>query len=295
MVKNANIKAHLALFGANLIYGLNYSVAKDVMPEYIQPFGFILLRVLGASLLFWFFHSLLSNEKIDKKDWPRIALCGLFGVAMNQLLFFSGLNITTPINAAIIMTSNPILVIIAASIILHDIITRQKVIGLALGVIGALLIILFKADFSFDATTWPGDLMIFMNAASYGVYLVIVKPLMTKYKPLTIIKWVFTFGLIYVLPFGFYDFMNIEWGTFSTTIWLETAFVVVCTTFFAYLLNIFALKNLKPATVSTYIYTQPVLASLFAIIMGKDELSIVKIIGALFIFTGVYIVSKRFS
>ncbi|MDB9725618.1 DMT family transporter [Salibacteraceae bacterium] len=294
-MKNTNIKAHAALFAANLIYGLNYSVAKDVMPEYIQPFGFILLRVLGASLLFWFFHSLLSNEKIDKKDWPRIALCGLFGVAMNQLLFFAGLNITTPINAAIIMTSNPILVLIAASIILHEVITKQKILGLSLGVIGALLIIIFKADFSFDSTTWPGDVMILMNAASYGVYLVIVKPLMTKYQPLTIIKWVFTFGLLYVIPFGFYDFMAIEWSSFTTTIWLETAFVVICTTFFAYLLNIFALKKLQPSTVSTYIYTQPVLASFFAIIMGKDELSLVKIVGAVLIFTGVYIVSKRFT
>ncbi|MAZ35960.1 MAG: EamA family transporter [Crocinitomicaceae bacterium] len=289
------MKAHAALFAANLIYGLNYSVAKDVMPEYIQPFGFILLRVLGASLLFWFFHSLLSNEKIDKKDWPRIALCGLFGVAMNQLLFFAGLNITTPINAAIIMTSNPILVLIAASIILHEVITKQKILGLSLGVIGALLIIIFKADFSFDSTTWPGDVMILMNAASYGVYLVIVKPLMTKYQPLTIIKWVFTFGVLYVIPFGFYDFMAIEWSSFTTTIWLETAFVVICTTFFAYLLNIFALKKLQPSTVSTYIYTQPVLASFFAIIMGKDELSLVKIVGAVLIFTGVYIVSKRFT
>lgn len=294
-MKNTNIKAHAALFAANLIYGLNYSVAKDVMPEYIQPFGFILLRVLGASLLFWFFHSLLSNEKIDKKDWPRIALCGLFGVAMNQLLFFAGLNITTPINAAIIMTSNPILVLIAASIILHEVITKQKILGLSLGVIGALLIIIFKADFSFDSTTWPGDVMILMNAASYGVYLVIVKPLMTKYQPLTIIKWVFTFGVLYVIPFGFYDFMAIEWSSFTTTIWLETAFVVICTTFFAYLLNIFALKKLQPSTVSTYIYTQPVLASFFAIIMGKDELSLVKIVGAVLIFTGVYIVSKRFT
>jgi len=294
-VKNTNIKAHAALFAANLIYGLNYSVAKDVMPEYIQPFGFILLRVLGASLLFWFFHSLLSNEKIDKKDWPRIALCGLFGVAMNQLLFFAGLNITTPINAAIIMTSNPILVLIAASIIFHEVITKQKILGLSLGVIGALLIIIFKADFSFDSNTWPGDVMILMNAASYGVYLVIVKPLMTKYQPLTIIKWVFTFGLLYVIPFGFYDFMAIEWSSFTTTIWLETAFVVICTTFFAYLLNIFALKKLQPSTVSTYIYTQPVLASFFAIIMGKDELSLVKIVGAVLIFTGVYIVSKRFT
>ena len=294
-MKNTNIKAHAALFAANLIYGLNYSVAKDVMPEYIQPFGFILLRVLGASLLFWFFHSLLSNEKIDKKDWPRIALCGLFGVAMNQLLFFAGLNITTPINAAIIMTSNPILVLIAASIIFHEVITKQKILGLSLGVIGALLIIIFKADFSFDSNTWPGDVMILMNAASYGVYLVIVKPLMIKYQPLTIIKWVFTFGLLYVIPFGFYDFMAIEWSSFTTTIWLETAFVVICTTFFAYLLNIFALKKLQPSTVSTYIYTQPVLASFFAIIMGKDELSLVKIVGAVLIFTGVYIVSKRFT
>ncbi len=294
-MKNANIKAHLALFGANLIYGINYSVAKDVMPEFIKPLGFILLRVLGAFLLFWLVHSLVSNEKIDRKDWPRIALCGLFGVAINQLLFFSGLSITTPINAAIIMTSNPILVIIAASIILHEAITKYKLIGLTLGIIGALLIIVFKADFTFDASTWPGDVMVFINALSYGIYLVLVKPLMSKYQPLTVIKWAFTFGLIYVLPFGFNQFSEIEWSTFSSTIWLETGFVVVFTTFFAYLLNIFALKNLQPSTVSTYIYTQPVLAALFAILMGKDEITLVKVVGTVLIFSGVYIVSKRFS
>lgn len=287
-----NFKAHLALLTANIIYGINYTVAKDVMPEFISPFGFIFCRVVGALFLFWIVFS-FSYEKVAKKDLLLLAVCGLFGVAANQLMFFHGLNLTTPINAGIIMTSNPIFVLIASAIILKNRITLLKVSGIVVAITGALLLLLFKNDFSFGSETISGDIFIFLNALSYGTYLVLAVPLMRKYKPLTVITWVFTFGAIYVFPFGIEQFTQIEWSTFSSTIWWEFAFVIIGTTFFAYLLNIYGLKNLSPSTVSTYIYLQPLLATIFAISAGKDTLDWIKIVAALLIFSGVYLVSKR--
>jgi drug/metabolite transporter (DMT)-like permease len=288
---NTNLKAHLALIGANVIYGLNYSIAKDVMPAHILPFGFIFCRVLGALGLFWLVHS-FNYEKVEKKDFLLLAICGLFGVAANQLMFFYGLNITTPINAGIIMTSNPILVLIASAIILKNKITAIKIGGIFLGISGALLLLLFKTDFSFGSETITGDIFIFLNAMSYGIYLVIAVPLMKKYKPLTVIKWVFTFGFIFVLPFGIQQFTEIDWSTFTTDIWLKFGFVIIGTTFLAYLFNIYGLKKLSPSIVSTYIYLQPLLATSFAIWIGKDSLDWIKIVAALLIFSGVYLVSR---
>ncbi len=291
---NSSFKAHIALLGANVIYGINYSVAKDVMPEYIQPFGFIFCRVIGALMLFWLVHS-FSYEKVAKKDLLLMAICGLFGVCANQLMFFYGLNITTPINAGIIMTSNPIMVLLASAIILKNKITIDKVSGIFLGIIGALMLLLFKKDFSFGSETLLGDMFIFFNALSYGIYLVLAVPLMRKYKPLTVIKWVFTFGFIFVFPFGIKEFTEIPWSTFPNKIWLEFAFVIIGTTFFAYLLNIYGLKKLNPSVVSTYIYLQPLLAAVFAIWAGKDTLDWIKIVAALLIFSGVYMVSRTKS
>jgi len=292
-------KAHAALFGANLIYGINYSVAKVVMPAYIQPNGFILLRVSGAVLLFWLLASIYrSKEKIDRSDWLRLAICALFGVAINQLLFFQGLNLTTPINAAIIMTTNPILVMIAASIMLKERIQWIKVMGISLGLGGALSLILFnssEATLDFGANTLLGDLLVFLNATSYALYLVTVKPLMAKYQPITVVKYVFSFGLIMVLPFGWSDLSAVEWLAFTWEVTASALFVVIGTTFFAYLFNIYALKRVSPSTVSVYIYSQPILAALIAIAWGKDQLDLLKVLAAALIFAGVYLVSVRKS
>lgn len=263
------------------------------MPGYIKPFGFIMLRVLGALPLFWLISVLGPREKVSRKDLGRLAICGFFGVAANQLMFFAGLNITTPINAAIIMTTNPILVLIAASFILNQAITKRKILGIAFGIVGASALILFRGNLNLDSSTWTGDLLIFLNSMAYGVYLVLVAPLMSKYRPITVIKWVFAFGALYVIPFGFSQFSEIEWSSFTWEIGLKAAFVVFFTTFIAYLFNVFGLKYLKPSTVSTYIYSQPIFAAIVAIMLGKDQITITKVIAASFIFLGVYLVSKK--
>ena len=285
--------AHIALFTANLIYGINYTVAKDVMPDFIQPLGFIFLRVSGAVLLFWLCYRLFFYEKVAKDDLFKLALCGLFGVAINQMLFFEGLNLTTPINAAVIMVTNPILVLIMGAFLATEAITKRKMLGITLGAIGAISLITYGGAVELNPDHFWGNIMVLINAASYGVYLVLVKPLMKKYKPITVISWVFLFGFIYVIPFGWNDFQAIEWTSMPADIFWKAAFVVICTTFMAYLLNIYGLKSLNPSTVSTYIYLQPVLASLVAIFAGSDSLSTIKIGAALIIFAGVYLVSVR--
>jgi len=286
-----DLRPHLSILGANIIYGINYTVAKDVMPNFVTPFGLVLCRVIGALFLFWCVH-LFNYEKIEKKDLLLLASCGFFGVFANQMMFLYGLNNTTPINASIIMVSNPILVLIASAIILKSKVTFLKIGGIASGITGALLLLLFKNDFSFGSENFLGNLFIFLNAMSYGIYLVIAVPLMRKYKPLTVITWVFTFGIIFVFPLGIQEFIQIKWQTFSPFIWFEFSFIVVATTFFAYLLNIYGLKKLNPTIVSSYIYLQPLLAAIIAIWAGKDGLDWVKIVAAILIFSGVYLVSK---
>lgn len=286
-----SLKAHLALFGANLIYGINYTVAKDVMPLYLLPTSFVVLRVIGASLLFWILGSIYKTGKIEKCDWLRLILCAVFGVAVNQLFFFEGLSRTTPINAGILMVVTPILVLVISNIILREKITFLKIAGIATGISGALFLLLSKAKGSFSNDTFLGDAFIFFNAASYAVYLVIVKPLMFKYHPVTVMKWVFLLGLLIVLPFGLNDISDISWDTMPIIIYFEIIYVIVFTTFLAYLLNTFGLHHMNPSVVSIYIYIQPLLAAFIAVILGKDTIDLTKIISAVFIFTGVYLVS----
>ena len=290
---NKIVLAHISLFVANLIYAINYTFAKDVMPTFIQPSGFILLRVTGAVTLFLIFYFLFVNERVEKKDIIRLAICGVFGVAINQLLFFEGLNLTTPINAAIIMTINPVLVIIMSALILFEKINIRKGIGIALGLVGASALIINGGSVSGNTNYMLGNMFVFVNAASYGLYLVLVKPMMQKYHPITVMFYVFGFGLLYVLPFGYTELMAVDWLSFPPIIIWEVLFVVICTTVIAYLLNSSALKLLNPSTVSIYIYLQPVLATLFAIFRGADALDEMKIISAIIIFVGVYLVSVR--
>jgi len=283
--------AHAALFIVNLIYALNYTIAKDVMPNYIEPSGFILLRVLGGTFLFLIFYAFFIRERVDKKDYFSFALCGLFGVAINQLFFFEGLNLTTPINAAIIMTTNPILVIVISAFLIREKITLQKIIGIFFGIVGAGTLILNSGSISFDNDFFIGNILVFINATSYAIYLVLVKGLMKKYQPLTVMFFVFLFGLFFVFPFGYQQLTSINIDLFTSDIYLKILFVVVCTTFIAYLFNAFALKTLSPSVVSIYIYLQPVLASVIAIIYNSDSIDYIKIVSSFFIFTAVFLVS----
>ena len=290
MKQNNNIKAHVALLLANIIYALNYGWAKDVMSGgYLEPFAFILMRVIGATILFWSI-SLFFKEKVANKDKLKMALCGVFGVAANQLLFFKGLDETTRINAAIIMVASPIIVALLSALIIKEKPSILRLIGIVIGLGGACFIIL-QNNTDNEGSTLFGNLLIILNATSYGLYLVLVKPLMSKYSPLTVIKWVFTFGLIIVLPFGLTEVDTIIWNMPNDII-LKIGFVIIFTTFFCYLFNIYGVKRVSPTVVSSYIYLQPILTSFIAVVSGHETISSAMIVSSLLIFLGVYLVSK---
>ena len=296
-----NVNAHLALLFVNVLYGASHVLAKGVMPQFLSPNVFILFRVLGATLLFWLVISSIGREKIDKADYPRLIACGLFGVAINQLFFFHGLNLSSAFNSGIIMALNPIMVAILSFFLLKERVTLLRTFGIALGATGAILLTLKGATRKGDSSL--GDLFLFINSLSYAIYLVIVKPLMQRYKPITVITWVFTFGLGFVILFPptVPQFIATNYSGFTSEIILKIGYVIVGVTFLTYLLTMFGLKYLSPTVSSSYIYTQPVtvilFAWLFAILNWSEDytgtITFEKIGYMLVIFTGVYITSKR--
>lgn len=285
--------AHLAAIGANLIFGINYVVAKGIMPDYLLPRPIIFLRVAGASIIFWLVSMFFPAEKVEKKDMMRLAVCAIFGVAVNQILFFEGLNLTTPINASIIMVTIPIMVMVFAHFIIGDKINMNKLIGILFGFTGAVYLILQGGKISVISNTTLGNLLTFLNAASYSLFLVLVKPLLKKYSALTVMKWVFTFGFIFILPFTWEQLMNSDFNAIPTHIWFSIIYVVLFTTVLAYFLNNSSLKTISPTTNSAYIYAQPLIATLISLWASKDRLTYIEVLAAILIFTGVYFVNFK--
>jgi len=286
-------RVHGALLLVGIIYGVNYSIAKFVMPTYIQPFGFILLRVSTTTILFWLTHLLFVKEKVaNRSDYGRLLLCALFGVGVNQLCFFAGLNLTTPVNASVIMTLVPVMVMLVSYFVLKERLTKSKILGLAVGFTGAVLLVLTN-EVSFQNAGFTGDLLILVNATSYSLYLVLVKPLMNRYNAMTVSKWLYLFGLVMVLPFGYQQFMDVQWASIPTNIWLAIIYVIIGISYLAYFLNGWSLKHVNSSVVGIYIYLQPVFASVVSISIGQDTFVLQKLLYALLIFTGVYLVSRQ--
>jgi len=291
-VKIPDFKQHIAMLLVGLLYGTNYSIVKIITPEYILPFGLIVIRVAIAAACFWLI-GLSVNEKINwRADWVRIVLCAFFGVGINMLFFFKGVSLTTAINGSIIMTLTPVMVFVTSLILLKEKVTLLKVLGLAVGFLGAFLII-YSPGTGISLGNWKGDVLILLNAMSYGVYLVLVKPLMTRYTPITVAKWIFFFGFLLVLPVGWNEFTQIEWQALTAKVYFSMAFVIIGVTVIVYVLNIWALKKVNPSTVGVYIYVQPVFATLIASTFFGEILSIRHLIAALLVFAGVWLVVKR--
>jgi len=291
---NSRHLALLAALAAALIYGLTFTIAKHVMPEFIKPYGFIVLRVSGATLLFWVAGFFIAKEKIAKADYGRIFLGALFGVGLNMLTFFKGLSYTTPINASVVMVTTPIIVLTLSAIILKEHLAKYRIAGIFIGLLGAVYLIAYGNGLHLNnAQIHLGNFLVFINAFSYSLYLILVKKLTSKYHPVTFAKWLYLMGFFMVLPFGFKDLQQIAWQTMPTGIFYKMLFVVVFATFVTYLFNLLAVRKLKPTTVSVFIYLQPFIATTFALIMKSDTLNIHKIAASALIFTGVYLVSKK--
>jgi drug/metabolite transporter (DMT)-like permease len=294
-----NYKAHLALLGANIIYGINFLIAKGLMPEKFNPSALVLLRIIAAGILFWIIKQFVI-EKVEKKDFILLAFCGLFGISTNMLLFFHGLSLTSPIDASIIMTTTPVIVLILSAFILKERITAYKYLGIFIGGTGAVVLILYGKTLE-GTSSFLGNLFVFLNACSYGLYLVLVKPLMKKYKAITVISWVFLFGLLFVFPIGISDLISTDFSAFTMNTYLSLAFVIIGTTFLTYLFNIYALSKVAPSVNGSYIYLQPVVSfivvSIYAFALKNSEYSqdinLIKILSCFMVIIGVFLISKN--
>ena len=285
----------LAALGATVIYGLNHTIAKNIMPIYITPFGFILLRVLGAAILFWVVSFFIKPEKIKKKDWPRLIACSFLGMVINMLAFFKGLELSTPVNSSVIITISPIIVFIFSAILLKEKIQFLKTIGIISGFVGAVILVLYTSKTGINAPNIPlGNVLFIVNSFAYGLYLVLVKPLIEKYNIITLLKWLFLLAIFLNLPLTFNEFISVKWTDLPINdAVLPMLFVVVGTTFCTYLFNAYALRTLSPSTVSSFIYLQPIVGIVYAVSTKSDTLSIVSVTGMILIFIGIYLVTKK--
>ena len=291
---NQRTFALIAVSIATLIYGVTYTIAKDVMPNYIKPYGFILLRVSSATLIFWTVGLFTKQQKVEKSDYKKILIASFFGITLNMLAFFKGLSLTSPISASVMMVTSPIMVLIFSSILIRKPIGKQRILGVFIGLVGAIFLITLGNSSTENSTNSAfGNFLVFLNAASYGLYLVLAKDLVKKYNPIVFIKWLYLFGLIFVIPFGYNELTAVVWQEIPTNIYWNISFVLLFTTCITYLFNLYGLSKLKPTTVSVFIYLQPVIATIYALIVGSDSLNIVKLCATLLIFLGVYLVTKQ--
>ena len=291
---NKRTIALFAAFAATSIFGFNHTIAKELMPDVLSPNALLYCRVVGAAICFWFISLFLKNEKIEVKDFKLIIICAFFGMGLNMITALNGLYNSTPINSAIITTLAPIFIFLISVIIIKEKITRIKYVGVFIGFCGTLtLILLNEKSVSSAPNINLGNFYLFINSISYALYFVLVKPLTKKYTMITIMKWLFLFSIFINMPFGLIEFTEINWVEISGVSLLKISYVVICTTFLVYLLNLYALKNLKASTVGMFIYLQPVIGILFAIYRGADKLTVADATSVLLVFIGVYLVSKK--
>lgn len=298
MIRNST-KAHAALLGANTIYGASYIIAKGIMPEKIDPTAMVVIRLGVCTLLFWLIKFSLTRERIEKKDWLMFFMCGLFGGAASQLLFFHGISLTSPIDASIIMTLTPVVVLVFSLFILKERITKNKLLGITIGGIGAVTLIIY-GNTAVGTSSFLGNLFIFLNACFYGLFLVLAKSLMKKYHPITVIGWMFLIGFVIVFPFGIDNLLTTNFEAFTFNTYLIAAYMVLFTTFLAYLLNIYALNHVSPSVNSSYIYFQPAVSFIMVSILAytfmddtySKDINLIKILSCLLVVVGVYLVSK---
>mgnify|MGYP000884741022 CR=1 FL=1 len=297
MMNQEKLKGHLLILAANILFAINMPVSKYLLPEHVQPEALTSMRMSFACVMFWITSLFVPYEKVPLKDLGLLCLCALCGVGLNQGLFIWGLNTTSPVDASIIATAVPIFVMILAALILKEPITRMKTFGVLLGICGAISLILQSTQGSNQASSLGGNLLITVSGFMYSIYLVVSKPLTLKYSSVTMMKWMFLFSTILMLPFSMQDVVNAKLFSEETSLSALTSlfYVVFFATFLAYLFIPIALKRIRPTTISMYNYAQPLVAATLAILMSQDTLTWDKPIAALLVFTGVYLVTQSKS
>mgnify|MGYP000894767061 CR=1 FL=1 len=290
-----NRRAILALVATSLIFGLNYTVAKSLMPHFVSPPQFMLFRLGGSLLVLWPVYLLGGfKQKIVKTDYLRLFLVSLTGITLNQILFFEGLSRTSPVDTSIIHACSPILVMVFAAILLKERFTIRKGVGILLGATGAIWLVILGTQETAQGTT-IGNILILLNIASYSLYLVLVKPLMRSYSALTVIVYSFTIGLLLVMPYILIDETPWRVALFTPKAWIALLYVIYITTLLAFLLTNWALQHVTATLAGYFIYLQPVIATTVALLTGQDHFDYRKVVAACVIFTGIIVVNGNLN
>lgn len=287
--------AHFSIFGAAAIWGLMAPIGKDAMQHGITGVDMVTFRVAGAAICFWItslFSREVASEHVAKRDLLQLFFAGLFAIVCNQCCFTIGLSITSPINASIVTTTLPIVALISSAIFLHEKVTWKKILGIACGVSGALMLVLGSATATnAKAGNILGDILCVCAQCSFAIYLALFKNLVSKYHTVTCMKWMFTFSTLVILPFTFKSIAAIPFVEISVLTWLESAFVVVGGTYIAYILMIRAQKTLRPTVIAMYNYVQPMTSTIVSVIAGLAIFELSQILAILLIVLGVYTVN----
>lgn len=296
MKSEKDYRGHLALLVANIIWGINNPVSKTLMPDHLDAYALTFFRMAGAALVFWITSLFLKKEKVARKDILLLFFASLFGVVLNQGLFLFGLSRTASIDAAIVATTVPIITMIVSALYLKEPITGKKAIGVLIGAAGAiLLIVTSNAAQGGGMGNTLGNLLCLLACISFSLYLTLFKRLITTYSPVTIMKWLFLYAACISFVFCVPTVVKIDYAAIPASGFLRIGFVVLAATYLAYLLMPIGQKLLRPTTVSMYNYVQPLVASSVAIFIGLDSFSFYKVLAAVLVFLGVYVVTQSKS
>lgn len=285
------------MLGANAMWGLMSPVSKLIMAGgAITPIVMTDLRVGGAMILFWITSFFQKPEHVNHKDLVTLFFASLFAIVFNQGCFIFGVSLTTPDDASIITTSMPLWAMVLAAYILKEPITGKKVLGIACGAGGALLLILGSSagsgsTSSAGSTAIWGDLLVLFAQFCYAFYIVYYKDFVHRYSLVTIMKWLFTYSFICILPFSSSSLIATQWDTLTLKTIGGLAFIVVGATFLSYMLIVVGQKYLRPTVAGMYNYVQPLVACIVAVSWGMDKFNFIKIIAVILIFGGVYLVT----
>ncbi|MDR0537935.1 MAG: DMT family transporter [Tannerellaceae bacterium] len=292
-------KGHGFILIANVFFAINLPVSKYLIPEHVSPEALTLLRSMFGCAMFWLVSLFVKGEAVNRKDLGILFFCALCGFALNSTLFMTGLNLTSPVDASIIATAGPIYVMLLAAVVLKEPITLKKAFGVLMGVGGAVLMILTSAQAQAHGEAGlNGAVRIVLSNLLYSVYVVLSRPLSQRYSAVTIMKWVFLFSTVMLLPFMYKDGLATPAFHRSAWMWKEIGalgYVLIFATFIPYMLIPMSLRRLRPTTVSMYNYIQPIIASMIAVLVGQGSFTVWKIVSTLFVFTGVYLVTQSKS
>jgi drug/metabolite transporter (DMT)-like permease len=292
-------RGHLAMLFANMVWGLMSPIAKGILQTgAISPVALSAIRILGGTLLFIVLgqilpHNVAPREKVARGDYFKLLLASVLMISANQGLYIIGIGFTTPVDSAVMSTTTPVFTLIFATIFIKMPLTWLKVLGVALGIGGALLMVAGGGTSSAVATNPAlGDAMCLGAQMCAAIYYVMFRGVIQRYSPFTLMKWMFLFSTITYIPFTIPELVAADWAAVTPTTVLEIAYVVVFATFISYLLIPYSQRRLKPTVVAMYTYFQPVTSSLLAAAMSLAVFGEVKIAATALIFLGVFCVTR---